>query len=130
MGHSQALWERDRLERDFERVIRGLEEQEAQQRLRLHGLQSEVRAAKAQDEETLAALRQGDVRLAEMRRDESQTDEFMQHLNSQLLRLDEERSALRKSLRRAKPGEARPSPLANMGVDVQEESLQWLMQDR
>lgn len=128
--HSQALWERDRLERDFERVIRGLEEQEAQQRLRLHGLHSEVRAAKAQEEETLAALQQGDVRLSEMRRDGSQTDDFMQQLNSQLLRLDEERNALRKSLRRAKPGGTSPSPLANMGVDVQEESLQWLMQDR
>jgi len=128
--HAQALWDRDRLERDFERVIRGLEEQEAQQRLRLHGMHSEVRAAKAQGEETLAALREGDVRLAEMRRDEGETDEFMRHLNSQLLKLEEERSTLRKSLRRAKPGGATPSPLANMGVDVQEESLQWLMQDR
>jgi len=128
--HSQALWERDRLERDFERVIRGLEEQEAQQRLRLHGLHSEVCASKAQGEETLAALREGDVRLAEMRRDESETDEFMGRLNSQLLKLEQERATLRKSLRRAKPGGATPSPLANMGVDVQEESLQWLKQDR
>jgi len=128
--HSQALWDRDRLERDFERVIRGLEEQEAQQRWRLHGLHSEVCASKAQGEETLADMREGDMRLAEMRRTESETDDFLRHLNSQLLKLQEERSTLRKSLQRARPGAATPSPLASMGVDVQEESLQWLMQDR
>jgi len=121
---SQARWDRDSLQREYDRVLRGLREQEEAQAVAEEELTRELLSTKAEGEEMIVSMRRTGIRLAEMRHDSWETECFVQHLGGQVERLEAERNKLRASFLDRSGGRA-----AGLGPDAQEAALAWMQQD-
>lgn len=127
---SQARHDRDSLERDYQRVLRGLGEQEASQEINKRGLLTTLMETRAEGEEMVASLRKTDENLAELRLARADAEAFSEHLSTQVARLEMERNRLIQSLLVRQPGSGAAGPLASMGRATEEEALAWRRQDR
>lgn len=126
---AQAHWDNDRLQQDYDRVIRGLQEQEEVQRASEQELSAEIADSRAEGEEMISAMTKVRQRLAELRTDSSETESFMKHLSGQVEHLEAERNKLRASFADAKPGAGQHSALADMEPSARQASLAWMRQD-
>jgi len=126
-------WQHDNLQRDYTRVILGLEEQESSQAQTAKELAKAITETRDEGEEMLASVKQNDLQVAEMRHDRMETELFVQHLNSHIARLEDERVNLHQVVKEAASAERRPGfdpNLRRLGPNGHNEVLEWLKQDR
>lgn len=123
---NDARYDRDRLARDYKRIIDGLHEQEVSQRASVLGLEASLHACRTEGEEMVGTMRENDERIAEMRQDRYHTETYVEHLSAQLARMEEERNTLKVSVQKPLPlGGA----LGSLDRDVQVQTLALLNAD-
>lgn len=126
-------WQHDNLQRDYDRVIRGLQEQENVQEQKSEEYAESIRETRDEGEEMLVSVKQNDLQIAEMRHDRMETELFVQHLNNHIARLEDERVRLKEVIKDAATAERRPGfdpNVRKLGPDGHNEVLSWLREDR
>lgn len=126
---AQAQWDRDSLQRDYNRIITGLREQQQAQGANERELRSHLAATRTEGEEMVATMRAADLRLQETRQDCWETECFVRHLTEQVESLEEERRKLRISFSVSRPGSGQPGRLADLSPAAQDASIAWMRQD-
>lgn len=125
----QAQWEHDKLEKDYERIIKGLEDQEVKSSENTAYMKPILQMARREGEEMVAKMKKNDEAIAEMRHERSETEMFISHLTTTLRRLEADRTKLAGKVRSAVPSSPPSSKAAAMDPRAKAESLAWQRQD-
>lgn len=108
----QARYDRDHLERNFTRIINGLQEHEARMEQQSQQLSEGLFLCRREGEEMVATMKDNDRNIAEMRKERWETEAFIEHLSKQVAKLEDERNSLKTSLGHE------PGTLAGIDHDV------------
>merc|ERR1712187_741446 len=122
------------MESSYDRIIRGLEQQETEQEASTRDLQAQLVAAKTEGEEMARALDENQDRIVQMRKDRWESETFVQHLNSQMNRLEDERDKMRSSVRgrpigQRPAGQGLPDEPPTLSKEAKKTAAEFLRQD-
>lgn len=112
----QARYDRDHLERNYTRILNGLQEHEARMELQSQQLSEGLLLCRCEGEEMVATMKENDCSIAEMRKERWETEAFIEHLSNQVAKLEDERNSLKSSLGN---GPGRSGALTGIDHDVQ-----------
>lgn len=118
----QARYDRDHLERNYTRILNGLQEHEARMELQSQQLSEGLLMCRREGEEMVATMKDNDKSIAEMRKERWETEAFIEHLSNQVAKLEDERNSLKSSLSNG----GKSGMLAGIDHDVQVNVLQLL----
>ncbi|OLQ03881.1 hypothetical protein AK812_SmicGene13121 [Symbiodinium microadriaticum] len=94
----QARFDRDNLDRNYSRIISSLREHETRMEQQADTLAAGLRTCRQEGEEMVASMKENDQSIAEMRKERWETEAFIEHLGTQVARLEDERNSLKASL--------------------------------
>eukprot|EP00439_Symbiodinium_sp_Y106_P022461 s2969_g2.t1 len=94
----QARFDRDNLDRNYSRIISSLREHETRMEQQADALAAGLRTCRLEGEEMVASMKENDQSIAEMRKERWETEAFIEHLGTQVARLEDERNSLKASL--------------------------------
>lgn len=94
----QARFDRDNLDRNYSRIISSLREHETRMEQQADTLAAGLRTCRLEGEEMVASMKENDQSIAEMRKERWETEAFIEHLGTQVARLEDERNSLKASL--------------------------------
>eukprot|EP00928_Gymnodinium_smaydae_P019637 TRINITY_DN17542_c0_g2_i1.p1 TRINITY_DN17542_c0_g2~~TRINITY_DN17542_c0_g2_i1.p1 ORF type:complete len:424 (-),score=67.90 TRINITY_DN17542_c0_g2_i1:102-1373(-) len=124
----QARWDHDNLKSSYDRIMRGLLEQHEAQHQSMESLREESAASRREAEEMAATIRSNDEALQRAREDQLKAETFVQHLTTQVNRLETERDTLRQKMRDQPAGPALADG-SGLSKEANREAAQFLRQD-